>query len=52
MELSVEDEDSAEVAVTNGAVVETVTLRTENAGKSWKQIRLRCLNSGDPKACG
>ena len=52
MELTVEDEDTAEVAVTNGAVIQTVTLRTENAGKSWKQIRVRCLNSDDPKACG
>jgi hypothetical protein len=52
MELSVEDGDTAEVAMTHGAVVETVTLRTENAGKSWRQIRVRCLNSDDPKACG
>lgn len=52
MELTVEDEDTAEVAVTNGAVIVTVTLRTENAGKSWKQISVRCLNSDDPKACG
>lgn len=52
MELFVEDEDSAELAVTNGAVIETVTLRTEDAGKSWTRIRVRCLHSDDPKACG
>ena len=52
MELDVQDEDTAEVAVTTGAVVETVTFGTENAGQSWKQIRVRCLNSDDPKACG
>ena len=52
MELTVTDEDTAEVAVTNGALIQTLTLRTENAGKSWKRVGLRCLNSDDPKACG
>lgn len=52
IELNARDGRHAQAALTNVALIETTTMETNDGGRSWARVGLRCLNSDDPGACG